>query len=157
MPTATQAQGYLTPITPYVRLPLLPPSLLYIHTRDIAWVTKEIAKERRKRRKNSWKKMGKNCELNPLAACGIPIGPMYPNVHPDMHMDMDCQWSCVSKCLSIYLPLSFAHTHTLSVQVCAMYVSSEGFELGFAATMRANVTNKTQRCEIKNDIRIQIE
>lgn len=155
MPTAAQAQEYLTPITPLVRLHC--PSPPYIHTRDIAWVTKEIAKGKRKMKKNSWEKLGKNCELNPLAACRIPIGPMYPNVHPDMHMDMDCQWSCVSKCLSLSLSLSHTHTHTLCVQVCAMYVSNEGFDLGFAATMHANVTNKTQRCEIKNDIWIQIE
>lgn len=84
----------------------------------------------------------------------------------------DSHWPNVPKCTSRHahghglsmelriqmsLYLSPSLSYRLRVQVCAMYVSSEGFELGFAATMRANVTNKTQRCEIKNDIRIQIE
>lgn len=97
---------------------------LYTHSR-YRMSDKRNSKRKEEEEEKQLEKMGKNCELNPLAACGIPIGPMYPNVHPDMHMDMDCQWSCVSKCLSLspYLSisLSIAHTHCVCKYVLCTY------------------------------------
>lgn len=149
------------------------PSTLHVPRRRFIYTLSRDWRYRMSDKRNSkWerKKNGKNCGLNPLAACGIPIGPdqsSSPGRTPKctsrhahgygLSMELRIQMAPPTLSFSLLLTLCLSLAHTSYVE-CYVVRIERRIRIGIRSNnARANVTNKTQRCEIKNDIRIQIE
>lgn len=72
-------------------------------------------------------------------------------------MELRIQMAPPTLSFSLLLTLCLSLAHTSYVE-CYVVRIERRIRIGIRSNnARANVTNKTQRCEIKNDIRIQIE